>query len=449
MTSDRALVPTSRAPARAVPPRSGRSAPERTPRVAHAPTIRPADLPSLQRDAGNAASAALIQVQREWDLAAYQKTYPANYAELLALCGPTGRRTKAKTIERLTTLARHTDSSDQLTRLLGLLTREDRTAAGTADALIGLLTQMPATELIAYLGPKSEATAVEALLTPDSGGLRGLQERLTGLPHGGNVKGLLRLDTDVAALRQLHEVVGGLFLSLLQHTPQVPGGRARFILGTIADAGGLEQLKTLSALSLDVGVLAQMLTYATFAELQPIVVKYPQALRGKGLEHLLPFGRPADAADLLAREAGRSSIAELKVRLSSESLAAQYLGPKAHPKAIRFTQAHISGFGEGYSVKDNIKRLRDEPTWMIPGGPIRVFVKRRQHVAHAGQTPYGMSTSNNLIDGMTYTLDNRRLYAYQQAGRDNIPIAFVGWDVAKREAFKFSTKDGGATAVLE
>jgi hypothetical protein len=54
----------------------------------------------------------------------------------------------------------------------------------------------------------------------------------------------------------------------------------------------------------------------------------------------------------------------------------------------------------------------------------------------------------NLINGLIYTLDNRRLYAYQQAGRTSIPVKWVDTDVVFKFRWKFTTQDGGLSVIL-
>ena len=49
-------------------------------------------------------------------------------------------------------------------------------------------------------------------------------------------------------------------------------------------------------------------------------------------------------------------------------------------------------------------------------------------------------------DGLTYTLDNRRLYAFQQA---RIPINFVKLkSIPKNQMFKFTTKNKGTSITV-
>jgi hypothetical protein len=48
-------------------------------------------------------------------------------------------------------------------------------------------------------------------------------------------------------------------------------------------------------------------------------------------------------------------------------------------------------------------------------------------------------------DGAIYTLDNRRLYSFQQAELDNIPFRWATPQEIANEAWKFSTTNGGTS----
>lgn len=46
-------------------------------------------------------------------------------------------------------------------------------------------------------------------------------------------------------------------------------------------------------------------------------------------------------------------------------------------------------------------------------------------------------------NGKIYTLDNRRLYCFKEAGLESIPVIFASLEEELKEAFKFSTKNDG------
>ena len=91
------------------------------------------------------------------------------------------------------------------------------------------------------------------------------------------------------------------------------------------------------------------------------------------------------------------------------------------PSDIRFSQNNISeNFRDGSSVDDLVTGLLNSTVDPNSIPPIRVFE----------------------VDGQLVTLDNRRLYAYQQA---DIPIRVEPATPAqiRNESFKFTTENGG------
>ena len=98
----------------------------------------------------------------------------------------------------------------------------------------------------------------------------------------------------------------------------------------------------------------------------------------------------------------------------------------AQPKSsdIRFSQNSISSkFKNGSSVDDMIQGLRKGTVDPSDIPAIRIFEK----------------------DGALYTLDNRRLYAFQQAGIENIPYQWATSQEIANEAWKFTTTNGGVS----
>jgi hypothetical protein len=120
------------------------------------------------------------------------------------------------------------------------------------------------------------------------------------------------------------------------------------------------------------------------------------------------------------------------------------------PQNIRFTQETyspegvIDETGERYTVEENIKFLKDNPDKDLP--PIRVFRKEVTMDDWGPKTRYGYTGDpRNLENGAIYTLDNRRLVAYQEAGRDSIPIEWADPADVFRERYKFSTPNCGTS----
>jgi len=93
------------------------------------------------------------------------------------------------------------------------------------------------------------------------------------------------------------------------------------------------------------------------------------------------------------------------------------------PKTIRFTQDSIKAeFKTGDSVDNLIQKLKSGELTADQIPPIRIFEK----------------------NGKIYSLDNRRLYTFQEA---NVPLRTV-WATPEEvaaEAWKFTTKNDGAS----
>lgn len=100
------------------------------------------------------------------------------------------------------------------------------------------------------------------------------------------------------------------------------------------------------------------------------------------------------------------------------------IGTQPKSSEIRFSQNSISSrFKNGSSVDDMITGLRSGTIDPNDVPAIRIFEK----------------------DGVLYTLDNRRLYAFQQAGIENIPYQWATSKEIANEAWKFTTTNGGVS----
>ncbi|WP_110953614.1 hypothetical protein [Anaerosinus massiliensis] len=92
-----------------------------------------------------------------------------------------------------------------------------------------------------------------------------------------------------------------------------------------------------------------------------------------------------------------------------------------NPSDIRFTQSSISAiFKDGRTVSELINGLKTGEISSTSIAPIRVFER----------------------DGKFFTLDNRRLYAYQQAGIA-VPFRWAAAEEVANESWEFTTKNGG------
>jgi hypothetical protein len=128
----------------------------------------------------------------------------------------------------------------------------------------------------------------------------------------------------------------------------------------------------------------------------------------------------------------------------------------ADPRNIYLTQNTIGARHRGgYTVEGNIQSLRSgslQPKNV--GAPIRVFVKTPEMDNWGSLTRKigGREITGdprNLLDGRTYSLDNRRLHEFQQAGITEIPIEVVtDMDFIKSQRWKFTTEDFGETVTI-
>ncbi len=93
------------------------------------------------------------------------------------------------------------------------------------------------------------------------------------------------------------------------------------------------------------------------------------------------------------------------------------------PGSIRFSQSSIGRtFSEGGTLRETIEGLRSGAISPEPFPPIRVFER----------------------NGLTFTLDNRRLFVFQQAGVPIRTVRATAEEVAA-EAWKFTTRNEGVS----
>jgi hypothetical protein len=126
-------------------------------------------------------------------------------------------------------------------------------------------------------------------------------------------------------------------------------------------------------------------------------------------------------------------------------------GSRVNPQDVRFTQSTVSNRGNGYTVLGNIQALLDGSLSPEDLPPIRVFTKTEEmNVWGSIKTKFGLADPKNLENGILYTLDNRRLYAFQQAGITDVPVEFVDGrpGLINRNMFKFTTSNFGISAIL-
>ncbi len=126
-------------------------------------------------------------------------------------------------------------------------------------------------------------------------------------------------------------------------------------------------------------------------------------------------------------------------------------GPgRMNPQKIRFTQSTCTNQGSGYTVQGNIQGLQDGSLSPDDIPPSKVFQKTPE-MNWGSQTKNGYTGStDNLVDGEWYTLNNRRVYAFQEAGITDSPIVDVSDNLKllRSKTWQFTTENGGTSSEL-
>jgi hypothetical protein len=351
--------------------------------------------------------------------------------------------------ERLREWALVTDSAAQVASLLKLAGRTELTelmqlAVVTSKGLT------PA-ELLTALGAKESIPNLKVALKKV--GDEGIAEHFKAVAASkADAIALIGLEPDLAVLSRLHAIIPtppGL-LRMLQISPTGALSRGVWLEQVIATAGGWAPLDELRHYSSTLPTANKLMQAVPVADLlRGVRGPLKAGLKGKAelILTLVPFGLFAAIAPVVAAGAVGE---DAKRRVTAAQLQTGTSGLVMHPRAVRFTQDTVTNRGDGYTVRDNIRQLTDQKDWDIPG-PVRLF-KMTDDIARRAprkESRFGVSDPANLEVGQIYTLDNRRLYAYQQAGRSAMPGGqFVPANVAVQEAFKFTTRDRGASAVL-
>jgi len=176
--------------------------------------------------------------------------------------------------------------------------------------------------------------------------------------------------------------------------------------------------------------------------------KFPAIKQKHRMEYLtLVVDRQTEEGDIVYAK-GKVNP-EDKTKSAEKDKAGDGPKPGPNPAGIRFTQGTVTNKGDVYTVKDNIAKLNEDPKWDVPSGPIRIFKKEAwMDTIPDKKTRFGLASPRHLKDGQTYTLDNRRLYAYKKAGRSAIPAQKASPNRIKRDSFKFTTTNFGVSATL-
>jgi hypothetical protein len=102
-------------------------------------------------------------------------------------------------------------------------------------------------------------------------------------------------------------------------------------------------------------------------------------------------------------------------------------GGRINPGDVRFSQDSVgANFKNGSSVNDTAAALRNGDISANDFPTIRLVER----------------------DGHMFTLDNRRLVAFQKAGIPDVPYVMASPEEVAAEAWKFTTKDSGASILV-
>jgi RHS repeat-associated protein len=183
-----------------------------------------------------------------------------------------------------------------------------------------------------------------------------------------------------------------------------------------------------------------------------------------------------NAQNTVSDEAVNSEILRNEVTHTGEGQPGQPTGPETPPTTpsattvsdqpatmspndIRFTQAEISRTGDiqdatgrvvgRYTVEDNIQALQSGTMTPDDFPAIRVFVKTPEMndwgPMQGGPRGRFWGDPANLENGRVYSLDNRRLYVFQQAEVTDIPVKWVQMREIYKTRWHFDTPNGGTS----
>jgi hypothetical protein len=401
---------------------------------------------------GNRATAALLRlpVQRKWDLDKYLEETKNRKNLVDKMVTPDAPKEARKTaVRRLREWAEVTDSPKQVETLLDQVGRAELTdllKQGSGADITGLLSKGASAEVMRKTLQKAKGVAGLGIYFKDV---------LTkpGEPNQAEAVELATLEPDLEVLQRLRPLITGVphLKGALAVTPAVPEGRGAYLETTIGLAGDWATVAKLSVYKQDVGVIRKLLEAAPKDQLVAAANDSDKAKvikdAGPKLLSLLPYGNLNLAITVLGQNLSNDKSIREMTRGQLQTGAA---GTVMHPSEVRFTQDTVTNQGEGYTVKGNIQKLKQDPNWNIPG-PVRLFIMTEEigRKARPNRSQFGVAHPANLHIGKVYTLDNRRLYAYQQAGREAMPGGqFVPLGTVLNEAYKFTTTSGGEVADL-
>jgi len=209
----------------------------------------------------------------------------------------------------------------------------------------------------------------------------------------------------------------------------------------------------------------------TWSEVEPGTQEYTNDLQ---TFEYLSEGSPDESADAFAQgqtvEGGPTGIGEASdtglTSTQTNGPETTNTGPESNPSVqtrmnpnqIRFTQNDISptgritGTGETYTLSGNIEALQNGT--LTPeelGDPIRIFMKTEDmdewppQFKIMGNGTGFLGDTQYLENGQIYSLDNRRLYQFQQAGLTDIPVRWATVEEIIKLIWHFDTQNFGTS----
>lgn len=110
------------------------------------------------------------------------------------------------------------------------------------------------------------------------------------------------------------------------------------------------------------------------------------------------------------------------------------------PGEVRFSQDSIAkNFSNGTAVQTLIDQLNDGTKTAADVDPIRLVIVDPSQVVRQG---------GHQVAAGVYTIDNRRLYAFQQANKSQIRCENLSNGVPQNQRFKFTTDNNGTSITV-
>jgi hypothetical protein len=141
-------------------------------------------------------------------------------------------------------------------------------------------------------------------------------------------------------------------------------------------------------------------------------------------------------------DSGGERVLRRSTNSSSTTLTVYAFGLEEHVYSSR-------GTGQTSTLGGNIQGLQNGMLSVDDFPPIRVFTKTPEMddwppmvKIFCDGTGY-LGDPQYLANGQVYSLDNRRLYVFQQAGVTDIPVEWAPLEEIRHEIWKFDTQNKG------